>query len=278
MRWFLLWLSVILLLVPAAHAEEMLNPESPENPVCLMKTSLGDIYLELFPREAPKTVQNFMDLAEGMKPFIDARTKKSVKRPFYDNLIFHRVIKNFMIQGGCPLGNGRSGPGYTFEDEINADALGLHKVPAMDTKGRPHSFLLIRSQADFQRTLLGPLLADMGIKSKEEMELRKAEVGKRLGKLTLKDVFMNMGHRYDETLKSRPPKRGVIAMANRGPNTNGSQFFINLVDTPWLTGKHTVFGKVIKGMDVVDQIGGVSAGNQHKPINDVKIISIRKYQ
>ena len=277
MKCFFLWLSLILLLVPAASAEETLDPENPKTPVCLMKTSLGTIYLELFPREAPKTVQNFMELAEGMKTFIDARTKKSVKRPFYDNLIFHRIVRNFMIQGGCPLGNGRSGPGYTFEDEINADALGLHKLPAMDPKGRPHSFLLIRSQEDFRRMLLGPLLAKMGIKSKEEMDLRMAEVKKRLHQLTLKDAFMNMGYRYDENLKSRPPKRGVIAMANSGPNTNGSQFFMNLVDTPWLAGRHTVFGKVMKGMSIVDKIGEVPVGNQHKPINDIKIISIRKY-
>src|SRR4051794_28660185 len=125
-----------------------------------MVTNHGDIKLELFDDEAPKTVRNFRDLAG---------------KGFYDGLIFHRVIKDFMIQGGCPQGTGTGGPGYTFEDEIND-----HKVV-----------------------------------------------------------------------------RGALAMANAGPNTNGSQFFIVTSDAaPWLDGKHTVFGQVVDGMDVVDRIEG----------------------
>ena len=93
--------------------------------------------------------------------------------------------------------------------------------------------------------------------------------------MTLKDVYTNLGYKYDDKLKSRPPKRGCLAMANSGPNTNGSQFFINLIDTPWLTGKHTVFGEVVKGMDVVDAIGNVAVAAGGKPTKPVKIISIR---
>ncbi len=163
------------------------------NPIMLIKTNHGDIYVELFRDEAPITVTNFIELAEGRREFTDPRTGQKVKRPFYDGLIFHRVIKNFMLQGGCPMGNGRGGPGYKFEDEFG----------------------------------------------------------------------------------SRAPTRGVLAMANSGPNTNGSQFFINLIDTPWLMGKHTVFGQVIKGMDVVDEIGVVAVGRGSRPIEDVKILSIR---
>ena len=159
----------------------------------LIKTNHGDIYVELFSDEAPLTVKNFIELAEGRRDFTDPKTGKTVRRPFYDGLIFHRVIKNFMLQGGCPKGDGTGGPGYQFEDEF------------------------------------GP----------------------------------------------RAPTRGVLAMANSGPNTNGSQFFINLVDTPHLAGKHTVFGQVIKGMDVVDEIGIVPVGAGSKPIEDVMIISIR---
>lgn len=134
-----------------------------------MSTSEGDIVFELYPNEAPKTVENFTKLA---------------KDGFYDGLTFHRIISDFMIQGGCPEGTGRGGPGYTFEDEFNE-----HKVV-----------------------------------------------------------------------------RGALAMANAGPNTNGSQFFIvTKEDASWLDGKHTVFGKVIEGLDVVDSI------RQGDAIKSVKI-------
>jgi cyclophilin family peptidyl-prolyl cis-trans isomerase len=138
-----------------------------------MHTSEGDIQLELFEEDAPKTVGNFAKLAgEG----------------FYDGLIFHRVIPDFMIQGGCPQGTGTGGPGYTFEDEFND-----HKVV-----------------------------------------------------------------------------RGALAMANAGPNTNGSQFFIVTTESaPWLDGKHTVFGRVTGGQDVVDRISEVDRDGRDKPTTDV---------
>jgi peptidyl-prolyl cis-trans isomerase B (cyclophilin B) len=143
-----------------------------------MQTSEGPIELELFDEDAPKTVANFKKLAgEG----------------FYDGLIFHRVIKDFMIQGGCPQGTGTGGPGYTFEDEVND-----HKIV-----------------------------------------------------------------------------RGALAMANAGPNTNGSQFFLVTTEAaPWLDGKHTVFGQVTEGMDVVDKIEGTETGPNDRPVNDQRIESI----
>ena len=135
----------------------------------------GAIELELFPEDAPKTVQNFEDLA---------------RKGFYDGVIFHRVIPDFMIQGGDPTGTGTGGPGYTFEDEFNQ-----HKVV-----------------------------------------------------------------------------RGALAMANAGPNTNGSQFFIVTTDAaPWLDGKHTVFGRVTSGMDVVDAIESVDTDARDRPREDVVI-------
>ena len=91
----------------------------------------------------------------------------------------------------------------------------------------------------------------------------------------MKTCYENLGYHYDDSLKSHAPKRGMVAMANSGPNTNGSQFFINLIDTPWLTGKHTVFGRVIKGMAVVDEIGKTSVDSNNKPTKDVSILSIR---
>ena len=134
-----------------------------------MKTSQGDITIELFDDDAPKTVQNFKDLAG---------------KGFYDGLSFHRIIKDFMIQGGCPQGTGTGGPGYTFEDEFNQ-----HKVV-----------------------------------------------------------------------------RGALAMANAGPNTNGSQFFIVTTEAaPWLDGKHTVFGEVREGMDVVDKLEALPTDRSDRP-------------
>ena len=247
-----------------------------KNPVYVIQTTLGDIDVELFQNEASKTVANFIGLAEGTKEFDDSKTGKKVKRPYYNGLIFHRVIQNFMIQSGCPLGNGQGGPGYTFADEIDATALGLDKIKAFDPQKGPHRFLMIRSQEEFQRNILMPLFRAMNINSQEELDKRKKEFEARLDKLTLKEAYENMGYVYSENGSEHPPVRGSLAMANAGPNTNGSQFFINLVDTDWLTGKHTVFGKVVKGMDVVDKIGAVKVDSMQKPVKDVKIISIHR--
>ncbi|HEX3975890.1 MAG TPA: peptidylprolyl isomerase [Solirubrobacteraceae bacterium] len=143
-----------------------------------MNTSLGTIALEFFDDDAPKTVENFRKLASD---------------GFYDGIIFHRVIPDFMIQGGCPDGIGTGGPGYTFEDEFND-----HKVV-----------------------------------------------------------------------------RGALAMANAGPNTNGSQFFIVTIDAaPWLDGKHTVFGNVTAGMDAVDAIEATPTGSADRPLDPPTIESI----
>jgi peptidyl-prolyl cis-trans isomerase A (cyclophilin A) len=247
-----------------------------ENPVYVIQTTLGDIEVGLFQDEAPKTVANFIGLAEGTKEFKDSKTGKKVKRPFYDGLIFHRVIKNFMIQGGCPLGNGRGGPGYTFADEIDAKALGLDKIKAIDPNKGPNPYLMIRSKEEYQRNILMPLFRKMNINSQEELDKRKKEVQARLDNLTLKEAYENMGYVYSENGSKHPPVRGSLAMANAGPNTNGSQFFIDLVDTDWLTGRHTVFGKVVKGMDVVDKIGAVKVDSRQKPVKDVTIISIHR--
>ncbi len=250
--------------------------ETKENPICIIQTNMGNIEVVMFQNDAPQTVANFIGLAEGTKKFTDEKTGKKVKKPFYDGLIFHRVIKNFMLQGGCPQGNGRGGPGFSFADEIDAVSLGLDKLKAMDPKKGPHHFLMIRSHADFQRILVSPLHRSLGITSQKEFDKRGNDVEAMLKSLTLKGAYENMGYLYSEKGSPHPPVRGSLAMANSGPNTNGSQFFINLVDTNWLAGKHTVFGKVIKGMDVVDKIGAVKVGAGSKPVEDVKIISIRR--
>lgn len=261
-------------------AQTSFTKEYENDPVVCIKTSMGDMYVELFIQEAPKTVQNFLELAEGTKEFTDKDGKK-VKRPYYDGLIFHRVIKNFMIQGGCILGTGAGTPGYSFEDEINATALGLDKElvvmkypqglglnPKVQSLGIPPQGI--------QQIATMMTIKKLNIQSEEQFKARQNEFVEELQKISFKDILEAVGYDYNENLKSHEPKRGVIAMANRGPNTNGAQFFINLVDTPWLAGKHTVFGKVLQGMDVLDKIGAVEVDPENnKPKTAVTILSIR---
>jgi peptidyl-prolyl cis-trans isomerase A (cyclophilin A) len=158
-------------------------------------TSEGKFTVQLFEKDAPKTVENFVGLAQGSKEWTDPKTGEKVKKPFYNGLIFHRVIAGFMIQGGDPLGVGTGGPGYKIPDEFASG--------------------------------------------------RKLE------------------------------KPGILAMANAGPNTGGSQFFITLAPTPWLNGKHTVFGEVIDGMDVVTKIGETKTTKPgDKPVKPIVIQSV----
>lgn len=169
-----------------------------EKPYVIMETSMGTIEIELWPDVAPETVANFVGLANGTKEWTDPKTGEKVKKPFYDGLIFHRVIPDFMIQAGCPLRNGTGGPGYTFKDEFAKDENGKLKAT----------------------------------------------------------------HEY-----------GVISMANAGPNTNGSQFFIvtKKDGTAWLDGRHTVFGRVMQGIEVAKEIEAVKRDRRDKPLEDVVI-------
>jgi peptidyl-prolyl cis-trans isomerase A (cyclophilin A) len=155
-------------------------------------TSMGSFTVRLMPEHAPKTVANFVDLATGGREWTDPRDGAKKTEPLYPGTIFHRVIGDFMIQGGDPTGTGMGGPGYTFEDEVPAD-----------------------------------------------------------------------GPRFD-----RP---GLLAMANAGPGTNGSQFFVTVTPTAWLTGKHTIFGEVTEGYDVVEAIAKAPTGPQDRPKTDVVI-------
>ena len=148
------------------------------------QTSEGNFRAKLYADKAPKTVENFVTLADGSK----------TGKPFYDNLVFHRVIPDFMIQGGCPEGSGRGGPGYKFADE------------------------------------------------------------------------------FHPTLKHA--KKGLLSMANAGPNTNGSQFFVTVAATPWLDNKHTIFGEVVEGYDVVEKISRLPRDSQDRPRKEVKLESV----
>ncbi|HEX2455721.1 MAG TPA: peptidylprolyl isomerase [Vicinamibacterales bacterium] len=152
-------------------------------------TTEGSFTIRLFDKEAPKTVANFVGLVDGSKEWKDPATGEKKKGPYYDGVIFHRVINGFMIQGGDPLGQGTGGPGYTFADEFH---------PSL---------------------------------------------------------------RHD--------RAGILSMANSGPNTNGSQFFITLGPTPHLDRRHSVFGEVVEGLDVVRRIGAVPTGRQDRPVKPV---------
>jgi peptidyl-prolyl cis-trans isomerase A (cyclophilin A) len=162
----------------------------------IFETSEGNIVCRLFEKDAPKTVANFVDLAEGKREWTHPNTRKKSSEPLYNGTVFHRVIPDFMIQGGDPMGTGFGGPGYKFEDETKGSA-----------------------------------------------------------------------HRFD--------KPGKLAMANAGPNTNGSQFFITVANTEWLTGKHTIFGEVVEGYDVVEKISKAPRGRNDKPNKDVVVKSVK---
>ncbi len=244
--------------------EQPLNNE--QNPVVLMKTTSGDIYIELFEKDAPETVANFIGLAEGTKEFTDPETKETVKRPFYDGLKLHRVIKNFMMQGGCPLGTGTGDPGYKFEDEINPATFGLDTLK------------LRNARIDLNRDVQAYISRKYNITSQAEWTANATNIQndmQAIGEMSLQDLYAGTGYAYDSTLTSHSAQRGVIAMANSGPNTNGSQFFINQVDTPWLNGKHTVFGHVVTGMDVVDTICNSPVNKQTQPEPEIKIVSVK---
>lgn len=158
-------------------------------------TTEGSIVCRLFEQDAPITVKNFVELAEGTREWEHPREGKKSKTPLYNGTVFHRVIPDFMIQGGDPMGTGTGGPGYRFQDETR-----------------------------------------------------------------------NSRHRFD--------KPGKLAMANSGPNTNGSQFFITVAPTEWLTGNHTIFGEVVEGQDIADKISKVPRGRQDKPNKDVVLNSV----
>jgi peptidyl-prolyl cis-trans isomerase A (cyclophilin A) len=159
----------------------------------VIETELGTMVCKLFPEKAPETVANFVGLAEGTKEFKDLKTGEMVKRPFYDGIVFHRVIPDFMIQTGDPLGKGTGGPGYQFEDE-------------------------------FDKSL-----------------------------------------RFD--------RKGILAMANSGPGTNGSQFFITVAPTTWLNDRHSIFGEVVDGQSVADAISKAQRDPNDRPL---KTLSMKK--
>lgn len=244
--------------------EETSPLKLPENPLlyAIIQTSNGDMIVELFPEEAPRTVQNFIDLSQGEKDFFGEKGVE--RRPFYDGLKFHRVIPDFMAQGGCPRGDGTGGPGYRFEDEINAKYLGLDKLKIKDSRA-------------YEMHLQKAILQEFNIQSREALEEKRSQIEESFAsglELPVIEVLHRNGYRFNEVLKSRKALKGSLAMANAGPNTNGSQFFINQVDTPHLNGLHTVFGQLIEGYEVLDKI--IEKGNLQTTIKKITIVDKRK--
>jgi len=235
--------------VPADRAPQPADPALSKFTHAVIETSMGDIEVELYWDAAPKTCENFVKLAQ---------------KKFYDNLIFHRVIPNFMNQTGCPKGNGTGDPGYKFDDEIDADALGLDKGQ-------------VGQDRMYERDHVMTIAKLLRIGSQEEWQRRKDEVEKAMNdtaSISPKRLFQAAGYRYTKGLKSRPAVRGSLAMANSGPDSNGSQFFINVADTTWLNGKHTVFGGIVAGQDVADAISKVERNDNDKPKTDIRINAI----
>lgn len=236
------------------------------NPIAVMETSLGTITIELYRHAAPKTVENFVGLARGEKEFTDADGKPA-KRPYYDGLIFHRVIPNFMIQGGDIKGNGTGGPGYQFADEINAKALGLDKVKvSASPMARNEVAQVVRN--DIFKKLNIRSQEDLNKKMKEAEAMLKGEQEKWNNK-SLEELYTARGITYTPNLESESNTKGSLSMANAGPNTNGSQFFVSVVDNLYLDGKHTVFGRVLAGLDVAEKITKVERDQQDRPKESV---------
>jgi cyclophilin family peptidyl-prolyl cis-trans isomerase len=269
----MLYLSLVLLAsLLVLGCEEKIAFDHPlsdeKNPIMKLETTAGTVYVELFEKDAPETVKNFIGLSEGTKEFTDPATGQKVKRPFYDGLKFHRVIKDFMLQGGCPLGTGTGDPGYKFEDEINAASLGLDTLKAMNA---PYAM------RDAQMFVAGKLGIHSQADLMSKMEQFQQEI-QQVGQMPVMLIYQANGYVYNSGLNSHKAVRGALAMANSGPNTNGSQFFINQVDTPWLDGKHTVFGQVVKGMEVVDTICNSPVNEQSQPTTEIKIVSLKVYR
>lgn len=251
---------------PKSKAEAMKNVtekmRNETNPIAVIETSMGTITLELYRHAAPNTVANFITLARGEKEFTDADGKPA-KRPYYDGLTFHRVIPNFMIQGGDIKGNGTGGPGYQFADEINAKALGLDKIKVSASPMAMQEVQQVARSEVFKKLNIKSQ-ADLNAKMKQAEALFAAEQAKWKDK-TLEELYTARGITYTPNLASESNTKGALAMANAGPNTNGSQFFISVVDNTYLDGKHTVFGRVLAGLDVAEKITQVERDQQDRP-------------
>ena len=254
----------------------LLAMEDPQNPLVRISTSQGEIYLELFPAEAPRNVENFIALAEGEKEFTNPDTDELVQARYYNGMRFHRVVPGFIIQAGSPAFNPLGLQVNLLDDEINADALGLDQISALNADGSFADVLNIESKPDFHKEILTPLYSQRNITDVEAVLSRQYQVLEALQDLSVKSVYENQGYRYDDSLESRGIVRGTVALANSGPDSNGPEFFISLTDAKRLTGKYTVIGKVVEGLEVMDSIGGTAIDPDQFSRLSTLIYSVRK--
>ena len=228
--------------------------ENNSNPLMLLSTSLGDIYIELFKVEAPNNVDNFLALAHGEIEFTEKDSGNTFYPRYFDGMQFHRVIPNMLIQAGSPQYHPLGMPRRILADEINADVLGLGEQPVLNEFGEFNSLLNISDQSNFRDELLEPILQHLRIDSDSELTNRQYEIYDFIANLTIKQAYELGGYTYNSDLTTRRITRSIVALANSGPNSNGPEFFIATSDLPWLNGKHTVIGKVVEGMETVDAI------------------------
>ena len=244
--------------------------EDPTNPLVLLSTSTGDIYIELLSNEAPNNVENFLALAHGEVEFVDPNSNARFKPRYFDGMQFHRVIPGFVIQAGSPFHNPLGAPENLLSDEINANSLGLDRLPVMDEQGNINPILNIGNRIEFHEVLLKPLFNLLNVETETQMLERQYEILEILQGLTVKEAYENQGYRYQEDLPTRGITRGIVALANAGPDENGPEFFIALQDSPWLNGKHTVIGRIVEGIETADAI----ATNEVEPVNPSRFATL----
>lgn len=249
--------------------------EDPGNPLVLIATSKGPIYIEMLPGEAPENAANFIALAEGEVEFRDPASGAVFTPRYYDGMRFHRVVPGFVAQAGSPALHPLGSPERSTGDEINADSLGLDAQPLIAEDRLVNRRLNAADRTEFAEEVLAPLYRVMGIDSEAELLERQREVAGRLADMSLKDAYENQGYRYQSERPTRAVARGAVALAGNGPGRNGPEFFIALRDLPWLSGRHTVIGKVVEGMDAVDRIGSTAAGPESPPRDGAVIYSVR---
>lgn len=250
--------------------------EDSANPLIQLDTARGDIYIELLPAEAPDNVGRILALIRGELEIEDPVNGFSFQPRYYDGMRFHRVIPGFVIQTGAAVNHPLGEPGEPLADEINADALGLNQEPLMLPDGSFNKLLGVANREAFESQVLEPLYADLNIGSAEVLENRQYQVLDRLQSLSVKELYQLQGYRYRTDIQTRPIQRGIVALANRGPNSNSGEFFIALDDEPTLTGKYTVIGRVVEGMDVADAIGSSAVDPQRYSRLSTVIYSARQ--